>query len=368
MATAPNTIQRMKSPSKHRYLGWGILWMVVASVVIVVARLWLFPPSAPPPLPRTLPPSVSGLGRLAPKTDVIRIAPPTPTGAMSGARVEKLLVAVGDEVQTDQVVAILDTHRGRVASIGQFKAMIAVAQAKLALVKAGPKPEDIRVQEALIRHARANLANAEANYRRAEKLVGSNAISQEDYETRELNIDQARTSLEQEQARLEALKAIRPEDVQAAEAELAQAEASLEIAKEDLRNTEVRSPISGEILRIHARAGERIGDAGLLDVGDTSVMDVVAEVYEGDIAQVRIGQHAKVRVPTLGEDLWLAGEVVCKDLVVARQDLFDNDPVADIDSRIVEVRIRLSAEDSVKVAGLANARAEFVIDVSGEMP
>lgn len=125
----------------------------------------------------------------------------------------------------------------------------------------------------------------------------------------------------------------------------------------------MHSPISGQVLRIHARPGEEVKDKGILEVGNTDVMHVVAEVYEADIGKVRLGQTAKVYVPTLR--VQLAGEVIGKNLVVARQDLFDNDPVADIDARVVEVRIRLSPEGSAKVAGLSNARAEVVIEVSG---
>ena len=53
-----------------------------------------------------------------------------------------------------------------------------------------------------------------------------------------------------------------------------------------------------------------------------------------------------------------------KDLIVSRKVIFSNDPVADIDARVVEVRIRLSAADGARVAGLSNARVEAVIDVS----
>ena len=93
-------------------------------------------------------------------------------------------------------------------------------------------------------------------------------------------------------------------------------------------------------------------------------MHAVAEVYEQDVGKVSVGQKAKVRVPTLGADL--TGEVVRKDLVVSRKVVFSNDPVADIDARVVEVRIELSSEDSRKVAGLSNARCEVVIDVGGQ--
>jgi HlyD family secretion protein len=164
------------------------------------------------------------------------------------------------------------------------------------------------------------------------------------------------------------MKIVRPEDVAVASADLAQAEANLTIAEEDLRNTEVRSPISGRILKIRARSGERVGEEGLLDIGDTSVMYVVAEIYEADVADVELGQIAKVRLPTRNSTGWLKGEVVGKDLEIARQDVFDNDPVADIDSRVVEVRIRLTPEDGAKVAGLSNARAEVVINLDEATP
>jgi HlyD family secretion protein len=93
-------------------------------------------------------------------------------------------------------------------------------------------------------------------------------------------------------------------------------------------------------------------------------MHVVAEIYEEDVGKVSIGQTAEVRVPTLGAHL--SGVVASKDLIVSRKVIFSNDPVADIDARVVEVRIRLSAADGAKVAGLSNARVEVVIDVGGE--
>ena len=95
-------------------------------------------------------------------------------------------------------------------------------------------------------------------------------------------------------------------------------------------------------------------------------MHAVAEVYEQDVGKVAIGQKAKVRIPTLGDDL--TGQVVRKDLVVSRKVVFSNDPVADIDARVVEVRIELSPDDSRKVAGLSNARAEVAIDVGRQRP
>ncbi len=170
------------------------------------------------------------------------------------------------------------------------------------------------------------------------------AASQQEFDDQTLKYQQAQESLNQAIAQLDAIKAIPVVDVQVAAAELAQAEAGLKVAQADLEAAVVRSPISGRVLRIHARPGERVGDKGILEVGNTEEMHAVAEVYEQDVGRVKVGQAAKVRVPTLGATM--DGKVVRKDLVVSRKVIFSNDPVADIDARVVEVRVRLSREDS----------------------
>src|SRR5262249_36644115 len=138
-------------------------------------------------------------------------------------------------------------------------------KAKVALIKTGPKLEDIKAQEAAIRRSEADLLAAQQDYERASRLVGSNTLTRKEYDSRRSKYEQARTSLEQAKAQLEAMKKIRPINVQGAETELTQAEAGLALAQEDLRNTEVRSPISGQVLRIRARPGEKIGDQNILN-------------------------------------------------------------------------------------------------------
>jgi len=121
-------------------------WRWIALVLSAAGGLWggvralsLDSPQ-PPAEPRPLPARVSALGRLAPEGEVVAVAPPTPTGTLAGARVEQLLVAVGDEVKVGQVVAILDTRRSRDATVFEGNAKVEVAKAKLAQVKAGPNP------------------------------------------------------------------------------------------------------------------------------------------------------------------------------------------------------------------------------------
>jgi HlyD family secretion protein len=317
-------------------------------------------PAAPtsPPV-RVLPARVSALGRLAPEGEVIALAP----GTGDGGRVERLYVDVGERLAAGQLVAVLDAYPRREAGVREAAAKVEVAQAKLAQVQAGPKPEDVSAQESLIGRYQAELRAAERDLGRAALLLKKAAIPPQDYDDQSLKYEQARESLCQGRAQLAALKAIRRVDIKVAQTELKEAEAGLAVSEADLRAAEVRSPISGRVLRVHARPGERVGNAGILDVGKVDVMHAVAEVYEQDVGKVRDGQTAKVRVPTLGA--LLVGRVVRKDLIVGRKVVFDNDPVADTDARVVEVRIQLAPQESSQVAGLSNARVEIVIDVSG---
>jgi hypothetical protein len=50
-------------------------------------------------------------------------------------------------------------------------------------------------------------------------------------------------------------------------------------------------------------------------------------------------------------------------LQVRKKDVLNTDPVADIDSRVVEVKIRLDDSATQKVAGLTNSQVKVAIEL-----
>src|SRR5439155_7660559 len=136
--------------------------------------------------------------------------------------------------------------------------------------------------------------------------------------------------------------------------------AELQAAQAALDRASVRAPVAGQILRIHARSGERVGPNGIVELGQTDQMQAVAEVYETDIGQVRLGQRAVVTSSAFPEEL--QGTVQQIGLQVGQLDLLSTDPTAITDARVVEVKIRL--DDAGRVAGLTNLRVEVRIDCS----
>jgi HlyD family secretion protein len=139
-------------------------------------------------------------------------------------------------------------------------------------------------------------------------------------------------------------------DVRLREAEVAAARALLALAS-------VRAPDAGQVLAIHAREGERIGPDGLLELGKTDRMYVVAEVYETDIGNVAVGQPAVATSPALPGPV--SGKVERIGQLVARNDALGLDPIARIDSRIVEVFILL--DDPETVTSLTNLQVDVEI-------
>jgi HlyD family secretion protein len=158
------------------------------------------------------------------------------------------------------------------------------------------------------------------------------------------------------------LAEVRPTDISAAEAEIKNAEAILERARADLDAKSVKSYTKGKVLKINTRAGESISNDGILEIGDTETMFVVAEVFEADINRIKTGQKAEITVRTNGEKY--DGEVVQVGSLIKKRDVLDSDPVADVDARVVEVKIKLGGKDSVSLASLTNLRVDCRISTA----
>jgi HlyD family secretion protein len=136
------------------------------------------------------------------------------------------------------------------------------------------------------------------------------------------------------------------------------AKADIAIATAELEEALVKSPIDGQILEIHSYAGERIGEEGLLELGQTKAMYVVAEVYETDIGKVRLGQRATITSDALPSEI--TGTVERIGLKIGKTDVLDTDPVAKADARVIETYIAL--DDSEAVARFTNLQVDVRIE------
>lgn len=299
---------------------------------------------------------VGALGRIEPCSEVRKIHAPS---TMDVPVIEELRVAVGQLVALGEIVAVLDSHARELADVEQARASLLTSEKALAKVRAGAKAGDIAAQESLVEQTRERLKFAEEQLDRAQKLVARKALSADELDRHKSDVDVLRKQLKQHEFTLAAIREVRMVDVEHAESEVLRSRATLKRAEADLAITEIRSPIHGEVLQINSREGERIGDDGLLQLGDTRQMHVVAEVHEADILRVKLNQKATVYLRNL--DRTLQGTVVEVGRLIGRKDVLSNDPVDDTDARVVEVRIALNQEDSKTVSGLSFGKVEVTV-------
>ena len=186
--------------------------------------------------------------------------------------------------------------------------------------------DSIATDQANVAKATATLKNAQKEIARIRPLVQQRVAAEDALDDAQMRVD-------------------------VAQAELAAAQAQLDL---DV----VRAPVSGQVITIHARRGERVGPDGLAEIARNDEMFAVAEVYETDIRWVKVGQSATVRSPAFKSDL--TGKVDRVGLKIGKQDLIETDPVARTDARVVEVHVKL--DDSTKAAGLSNLQVEVLIE------
>ena len=352
--------------------------------------------------------AVTALGRLEPKGEVIHLSA---ASSLQGAvLVKQLLVTEGDKVRAGQSIAILDNRDSLLAAWEETKQDVNVTQANLAKIMAGAKAGEISAQNAMIARLQEELGgqiaiqqatlarllaemegekktqeakivrleaqwrNAKTEFVRYRQLYEQGAIEASKFDSKHLEMETALeqvkeakaahnqkiTTLQQQiqeaKANLNRIAEVRPVDVQQAQAEVKRALAALKKAQADLDLTYVRAPVSGQILKVHTKQGETISNQGIVSLGQTDQMIVVAEVYESDIGQVRLGQRAAITSESNTFAGELPGTVTQIGLQIGKKDILNTDPAADVDARVVEVKISVSPVASRRVANLTYSK------------
>ncbi len=375
--------------------GW-LLPAVGGAIALAVLGLGISRLTAPPqaatsetatPLPQRV--DVVALGRLEPKGEVIRVGGPT------SERIKRLEVEQGDRVQTGEVLAYLESYDEQKAQRDVAASQLAEAEQQLRatttygqsqIQEAATEVEKVRqpgafeiqAQRATIRELEAELAVETQDLQRFQNLAQDGAIAQQTFDQQQSTVRQVQEQLNNAQATLVRLETALQANIRGAQATLQAQQANLpltqvqiavesarqnlNLAEAQLERTIIRSPSNGRVLRILARSGEALGQEGsILDLGDTSEMYVVAEVYETDVGLVTIGQPATITSRNGAFNTSLTGKVAEVGWQVFKNDVLDDDPAANADARIVEVKIRLN--DSKAVEALTNLQVDVKIDV-----
>ena len=180
--------------------------------------------------------------------------------------------------------------------------------------------------------------------------------------TRNKTIITLRRQIDEERERLSRILVVSPLNVQIAQAQVTNAIALIRKAQAELQQSYVKAPTAGEILKIHTKSGEMMGANGIAEIGQTDQMFVVAEVPEDSIAKVRLGQTATITSDNSAFNGELKGRITEIGRKIGKKDVLNNDPAADVDARVIEVKIALAPQFTKQVSGLTNAKVTVEID------
>jgi multidrug resistance efflux pump len=246
-------------------------------------------------------------------------------GSKVGGRVTRVLASEGDRLEANQLLVVFDDAELS-ARVLQARGRLEQAQANLAKMLHGSRPEEIAEAQASsgssqgslaqsradLERAKADEVNAEVNYKRAQQLAAEGVFSRQSLDDATARLDMAKAqvaSLEHAvaaaQGRLQAADAVqkrteegfRKEDIASARADVTLAEGQLKEAEAQYAEHEVRAPTAVVVEAMDVRPGDLLPpNAALAKLLEADQLYVVVYVPQTEIGKVHIGDKAEVSV------------------------------------------------------------------------
>lgn len=265
-----------KKSNKLIYILLGVLGAIVLFVIIGKSAGWIggekeVSVEAKKASKLSITEKVSASGVVEPETEV-KMSPDVAGEIIELNVMEGDSVKVGDllvKIRPDNFISALDRAR---ANLNQNQAQLAQSKANL-------------------KRAEAQFVRAELEYKRNEKLYKDKVISDADWEQIQSTFLTAQNDLDAAE-----------QSVLAAEYIIKSAQATVNEASENLRLTNVYSPVNGIVSKLLVEKGERVvgtqqmAGTEMLRLADLSRMEVRVNVNENDIIRLSLGDTTIIDV------------------------------------------------------------------------
>src|SRR6266478_2209154 len=206
---------------------------------------------------------------------------PTSVGFLVSGKVIRVGPREGDLVKAGEVLAVIDP--------ADYQFSMEAATAQSALARAQNEKASVSARPEVVEQARANLSQAEDEFRRMKTLYEKKSLAPNDfkkYETAYTNAQQ-RYGQAKDGAQLE--------DKSAAKASLEQAEAAERIARKRLSDSTLIAPISGFVSKRNIEEGAMASPGTpVFTIVELDPVEIQVGVPETDIRLIHRGQKAIV--------------------------------------------------------------------------
>ncbi|MES2207632.1 MAG: efflux RND transporter periplasmic adaptor subunit [Pseudomonadota bacterium] len=257
---------------QKKTIRWLLGFVILAIGLAIVFFTYLKPaePSSagsPPPMLALRPITIqkSTIEEAIQTTGVLQPYTKLEVGAQVSGQIESIRVKLGDQVKKGDIVATIDPT---------------IAKNEL-----HEKESSQAQQKADLATRQLDLAQAYKEQARQRRLAANDAISRVELEEAELKLKRAAIAVE------------------SAQAQAKQLEATVESARAKLQYTQIKAPISGDVINIAAQTGQTLIASQqvpvIMTLGQLDKLMVVAQVPEADIGKIYKDQ--KVYFTTLSD-------------------------------------------------------------------
>ncbi len=206
-------------------------------------------------------------------------------GTKAAGRVAELLVDLGSRVGQGDTVARLDPTDARLR-VDQAIAALQQARVRLGLPASGMDDHVVPEETSLVRQARAVMEEAQLTRDRMQRLWQERGIAQ-------AQLDAAVAALAVAEGRYQDAL----EEVRTRQAVLLQRRSELALARQQLTDTVITSPIDGAVSERRTSVGEFLGvGAPVVTLVKLHPLRLRLSVPERDASAVRVGQAVRVTV------------------------------------------------------------------------
>jgi HlyD family secretion protein len=217
-------------------------------------------------------------------------------------RVSEILVERGQNVAANAVLVRIDNPEN-LAKLKQAVAAKAVAEAQLANINAGTRPEVVAARKADLERTQASLVLAQKTYGRISKLAadGNAPQSQLDQATDSLHeseraVDQAQSAYEQ------AVNGYTKEEHEIAVADVAKAIADINAAQSIIDQMTIYAPAATQVYQRDIEPGEYVAPGvPLVTLIDLNDLWVHFDLREDLVKTLKVGDRFDLRIPALGD-------------------------------------------------------------------
>ena len=201
-------------------------------------------------------------------------------GSKITGRVAWIGVEKGNRVRRDQVVVRLEDREYR-AQFEQARSSYEAAQARLAELERGSRPEEIDRAKADVDRAQAQLRTDEAQYKRIEGLAKEGVAAAQLLDEAKGRYDSSRANLAALTKTYELIRqGPRKEQIDNARSEAGRDKAAMDYARTILDATEIRVPSDGTILERNVEQGEMVTTSFVGDRGAKSFVVTLADLND----------------------------------------------------------------------------------------